>query len=434
MIVNCFSTLINKKMNNSYDIVSSSKIIVANIIKPAIDLYQQNKILFWQYIFFVLFIFSPRIHYFQIPGATSDLRFDVLTMILFGAIFVLLSLFNLRTIRFSHFSPFTWCVFAILLYISSIFILFSNNIIYALFQIFWYATMVFSFYLSRNLLLNLSLNSAINFFRVYININVVMHLSDVLNWRVFDNGRLFEATPVYDFAYGFWEQPSPFALVIGIYTVIVLTGGFKVSRIEKIMLISSLLFCESRIGTGAFFISMILASRYRLWFIGGSIILYFSVLFTGLKNYKSLSFLSLTYSELVNDPSLRVRIGNMEAMTDWWENSNNFIFGGGVLSHLEYSYQFGKPGPLDSFYLKMLSDFGFISCMLFVVLFVIIIVKNINIIKLNFYVLVAPVLFVAIYSLMNEGLTSIKSGHIVFFLMGLVYWNIILKRSSDSHY
>jgi len=176
--------------------------------------------------------------------------------------------------------------------------LFSNNIIYALFQIFWYATMVFSFYLSRNLLLNLSLNSAINFFRVYININVVMHLSDVLNWRVFDNGRLFEATPVYDFAYGFWEQPSPFALVIGIYTVIVLTGGFKVSRIEKIMLISSLLFCESRIGTGAFLISMVLASRYRLWFIGGSIILYFSVLFTGLKNYKSLSILSLDLQQV----------------------------------------------------------------------------------------------------------------------------------------
>ena len=430
MLVNFFSTLINNKVNHSYDVVSSSKIIVANIIKPAIDLYQQNKIVFWQYIFFILFIFSPRIHFFQISGSTSDLRFDIVTMILFGAIFVLLSFYNLRILRFSHFS---WCVFVILLYVSLIFVLFSNNTIYALFQIFWYATMVFSFYLSRNMLLNLSLNSALNFLRVFININVVMHLIDVLSWRVFDNGRFFEATPVYDFAYGFFEIPSPFALVIGIFAVVVLTGGYKVSKIEKIMLIITMLFCESRIGTGAFFITMIVASSYRLWFIGGAIFLYFSLLFTN-AYFKSLSFLTLTYSKLAEDVSLQVRVGNMEAMIEWWEKTNNFIFGGGVLSHLEYSSQYNKPGPLDSFYLKMLSDFGLVSCVLLVAMFVIIIIKNINNIMLNFNVLAAPVLFVAIYSVLNEGLVSIKSGHIVFFLFGIVYWNIILRNRSDSNY
>ena len=194
-----------------------------------------------------------------------------------------------------------------------------------------------------------------------------------------------------------------------------------------------MLFCESRIGTGAFFITMIIASSYRVWFIGGSIILYFSLLFTN-TYFKSLSFLTLTYSKLAEDPSFYTRFINMQAMIEWWEKSNTFIFGGGVLSHLEYSYQRGIPGPLDSFYLKMLSDFGMVSFTLLVAIFVMIIVKNLNYIKLNFNVLVAPVLFVAIYSVLNEGLVSIKSGHIVFYLFGLVYWNIILRRRCDSHY
>lgn len=430
MLVNFFSTLINKKVNHSYDVVASSKIIVANIIKPAIDLYHQNKIVFWQYIFFIVFIFSPRIHFFQIPGSTSDLRFDILTMILFGAIFILLAFSNLRAIRFPHFSC---CVFVILLYVSLIFVLFSNNAIYALFQIFWYATMVFSFYLSRNMLLNLSLNSALNFLRVFININVVMHLIDTFNWRVIGNGRIFEATPSFDLAYGFFEIPSPFALVIGIFAVVVLTGRYQVSKIEKIMLITSMLFCESRIGTGAFFITMILTSSYRLRFIGGAIFLYFSLLFTE-AYFKSLSFLTLTFSKLAEDSSLQVRIGNMDRMIDWWENSYNFIFGGGVLSHLEYSYQYNKPGPLDSFYLKMLSDFGLVSFMLFVAIFIVIIIKNLPHIKLHFNVLVAPILFVAIYSVLNEGLVSIKSGHIVFFLYGILYWSIILRKRQDPQY
>ena len=430
MLVNFFSTLINKKVNHSYDVVSSSKIIVANIIKPALDLYQQNKIVFWQYIFFILFIFSPRIHFFQISGSTSDLRFDIITMILFGAIFVLLLFSNQRIVRFSHFS---WCVFVILLYVSLIFVLLSNNTIYALFQIFWYATMLFSFYLSRNMLLNLSLNSALNFLRVFININVVMHLIDTLSWRVIGYERIFEATPVYGLAYGFFEIPSPFALVIGIFAIVVLTGGYRVSKIEKIMLIITMLFCESRIATGAFFVTMIVASSYRLWFIGGAIFLYVSLLFTD-AYLKSLSFLTLTYSKLADDPSLLVRLGNMDKMIDWWESSNNFILGGGVLSHLEYSYQRGIPGPLDSFYLKMLSDFGLVSFMLFVAMFILIIVKNLHHIKLHFNVLTAPVLFVAIYSILNEGLVSIKSGHIVFFLFGILYWNIILRKRQGSHY
>lgn len=134
------------------------------------------------------------------------------------------------------------------------------------------------------------------------------------------------------------------------------------------------------------------------------------------------------------DPSLQVRLVNMDAMIDWWEIPNNFIFGGGVLSHLEYSYQRGVSGPLDSFYLKMLSDFGFVSFILFVAIFIMIIAKNLKDIKLNFNMLTAPVLFVAIYCVLNEGLVSIKSGHIVFFLFGILYWNIILRKRHGSHY
>jgi hypothetical protein len=287
--------------------------------------------------------------------------------------------------------------------------------------------MIFSFYLAKHLLLSVPINSAFYFLRVFININALMHLIDTINWRMFGNERVFELM------YGFFEIPSPFSLTLGCYTIIILLGKYNVSRVEKIILISAVLFSESRIGTGAFFLTMILLSKYRIRFFLLAMSLYVSLLFTDVY-FKSLSFLTLTFDKITQDQSLLMRLGNMNAMIDWWDASGTMLFGGGVLSHLEYSSQFGKPGPLDSFYLKMLSDFGWVSFVLFSLLFSIIIIKNINIIRLNFSALAAPVFFVAVYSLLNEGLVSIKSGHIVFFLLGVVYWSIVFEKKNDSKY
>ena len=71
----------------------------------------------------------------------------------------------------------------------------------------------------------------------------------------------------------------------------------------------------------------------------------------------------------------------------------------------------------------MLSDFGLISFILLTLLSITLVVKNFNHIILRFSLLVPPMLFVAIYSTLNEGLVSVKSGHIVFFVIGLIYWN-----------
>jgi hypothetical protein len=282
--------------------------------------------------------------------------------------------------------------------------------------------MIFSFYLAKHLLLSVPINSAFSFLRVFININALMHLIDTINWRMFGNERVF------DLAYGFFEIPSPFSLALGCYAIIILLGKYNVSRVEKIILISAILFSESRIGTGAFFITMIIVSRYRIRFFLLAMLLYVSLLFTDVY-FKSLSFLTLTFDKITQDPSLLMRLDNMNAMIDWWDTSGTMLFGGGVLSHLEYSIQFGKEGPLDSLFLKMLSDFGLVSFILFLILIILLLIKNFNIIKLNFNEIIAPLMFVFIYSIVNEGLVSVKSGHIVFFLIGIVFWGLKMSNS-----
>ena len=107
-----------------------------------------KKEIFYQYFFFILFIFSPRIHFFQIPGSTSDLRLDIITMIFFGALYFFINFSNF--IRAKKVNV-TWLVYILLIYISIIFILVSRNSIYAIFQIFWYMTMLFAFFLSQKL-------------------------------------------------------------------------------------------------------------------------------------------------------------------------------------------------------------------------------------------------------------------------------------------
>jgi len=378
----------------------------------------------WAYptLFFVLFLYTPRIHFFQVPGSTSDLRLDIVLMMFFGFayIFANLNIFinNRRKMLF-------WYSFIILSYVSLVFILVSNNIFYAGFQIFWYMTMIFSFFLAKDLLDNFSTDKSVSFLRIFVNINALMHLTDTINWRIFGNERLWEL------AYGFFEIPSPFTLVVGGYTTFVLLRGVSISRVEKIILISAVLFSESRIGTGAFFLTMIIFSRYRVWVFFTAILLYIAQFFIN-AHLKSLSFLTLTFDKLLQDPSLLMRVGNMNAMVDWWQVSGSLWFGGGVLSHLEYSSQFGKPGPLDSFYLKMLSDFGVISFILMIFLIVFLFAKKRYLIKLNFRSIMSIIVFISIYSVLNEGLVSIKSGHIIFFLIGIAYWETVKNRKKNG--
>ena len=372
-----------------------------------------KKEIFYQYFFFILFIFSPRIHFFQIPGSTSDLRLDIITMLFFGALYFFINFSNF--IRAKKVSV-TWLVYILLIYISIIYILVSRNSIYAIFQIFWYMTMLFAFFLSQKLVINFSFEKAIYFVRIFININALMHLTDTINWRVFGNER------IGDLAYGFFEIPSPFALVLGCYTIITLMGKFRITKVEKFVLLSALLFSESRIGAGAFILTMVVLSRYKIWFMLLATFAYFSLFF--IDSYlKALSFLTLTIDKVSQDPSLLMRGDNFNAMTQWWESAQTMWLGGGVLSHMDYSIQFGKPGPLDSLYLKMLSDFGLISFILFIVVVATLLINNSHLIKLNFVEIISPIMFVAIYSLVNEGLVSVKSGHLVFFLVGLIFWS-----------
>ena len=57
----------------------------------------------------------------------------------------------------------------------------------------------------------------------------------------------------------------------------------------------------------------------------------------------------------------------------------DYLLGAGPLSYMQYSIQYGEPGPLDVFYLRLLSDFGLIPVLIIVSLFILYCLKNIKV-------------------------------------------------------
>lgn len=97
-----------------------------------------------------------------------------------------------------------------------------------------------------------------------------------------------------------------------------------------------------------------------------------------------------------------------------------FFFGGGALSFLEYSIQYGRPGHLDSFFAKILSDHGVLFTSLVLIGFVAIALQSLNR-SYRMAGTLALVIFIAGFSLVNEALSSVKSGHFAFFAIGLCF-------------
>ena len=68
--------------------------------------------------------------------------------------------------------------------------------------------------------------------------------------------------------------------------------------------------------------------------------------------------------------------------------------------------------------------------MIFLIVFLFAIKRHL--IKLNFRSIMSIIVFISIYSVLNEGLVSIKSGHIIFFLIGIAYWETVKNRKKNG--
>ncbi|WP_154715152.1 hypothetical protein [Neptuniibacter caesariensis] len=362
-------------------------------------------------VFFTLFIFTPRINFFQLSGGVSDLRLDVLSMFLFWAALIPYLCFK----KFKVTNP--WVLFFIFLWFQVALILpiTSSHPFNALGQILWYSSMIACVWLGYDAG-RIKTSSALKIVVYFSALNSLMHLSGLF---------LYHFLGIYTkhLWFGFFHVPSPFAFVVAI-GFIMMIHTWEDSAISKRIFItlfvinmSALLLSDSRVGAGAFFIALIISKINNVrWFFAVGV----AALASLLVKSKALSIFLMDFETLSADPSLGVRFSNFVRYLEWVD-LEKFFFGGGALSFLEYSIQYGRPGHLDSFYAKILSDHGFIFTGLVLLGFVAAMLQSLS---RNYRLAggLALVVFIAVFSLVNEALSSVKSGHFAFFALGLCFF------------
>ena len=357
---------------------------------------------------FILFLFTPRYNFFQLPGGVSDLRTDVLAMFAFwGPLFLFLTC---RKYVFRR--PETFLGFGFILICLPLMLVTSSSIFSAAGNALWYLSLLGCFSLGCESASKE--NRGLKFIVMFAVANAAMHLVGRALTGLLDYTTL-------NLWFGFYHVPSPYGLTVGLGVISILysrerlrIGAFEYSFLLTILL-AGLILSDSRVSLIATVIGIFLHrinSVRSLVFIASLITL--GVLVGG----KASSIFHLLDRGLVHDPSLIVRYVNFERYLEWVDPIK-FIFGGGALSFLEYSIQYGKPGHLDSLYLKILSDNGFIGFLMVCVGLAFLTCQGLK--KKNRRTALLPLLiFLIIYSVVNEGLVSVKSGHLAFFSLG--FW------------
>ncbi len=384
-------------------------------------LFRINTVSLFFFLFF-LFLYSPRISFIQIPGGTSDFRLDVLFLFF---LFAFMAINFLRSLEKDFLNVYKVIIFLIISYLLIIFI-FRGNPFYAVFQIIWYASIVYIFYFAKKIFEENRQEDLYKYLRLFIFFNTSTHLYGVL-------AEIY-GLPIYDFAqvfpkYGIFNLPYAFALIVSTFFLLVMAGIIRVSKIELLFLILSIIYSESRVSFGAFIVSSFIVAS---WNVRTLYLISFPLIFIyilTLIDLKALSILTSDLQTLISDPSLNVRLQNYFRYLEWLDVSK-LLFGGGPLSYMSFSIQYEKPGPLDVLYLRLLSDFGIVASLFFLFYLASSFIRNIKIFFQKRSAPMAIIIFFIMYSFFNEGLLVIKSGHLAMLIFAISFWNFKYKKGN----
>lgn len=324
---------------------------------------------------------------------------------------------NIKINLIKYFKFFLYAIFFIIYYIFN-----SSNLFIAIGQLLIYISFVCAFIIGINSSYDNKFNQ--RYLRKFsfvlwaiISIHLVwvfFGLDDITGAFIGGFGK--EETYIIFGRYGTTSMPYQFALYCASLFFFSL-GKSEYSLGKKIFVVLilavAMVLSDSRISLAAL----------ALTFFGKKSILFSPFLFFLLLilpvNEKMSALLNFDLSIISNDPSLAVRLINIEKYISWVDWSK-LLFGGGAQSFLEFSEQYLMPGPLDMGYLRILCEFGligffFLSWLLFISF------KGSLIFKKN-RIYYPFLFFLLIYLILNEGLFAGKSGHLVFFFLGYFFF------------
>jgi len=366
-------------------------------------------------VLFIMILYSPRIVLFRIPGISSVLRIDtVLTFILGIAGFIYMT-------RNKYPKKFFLIIIYLILALSSTKFSFSvflaSSLLYtSLFMTYIVGSKVTSYYGSKKVW---------NFIINFVAFNCIIHLFSIITGLNYNEGLVSNGGDNIHIIilgqFGVLSAPYNFVIVTGLTWLINFYITKKFFSPISLLLLVSLVFSESRSGFGIlmslFVIELLVFGKLKdKIYSSFTLIPILIFLFSGAITIKAIS--AFQNLDLFSDPSIIMRILTFQNWIDWLTIKNLF-FGGGAQMFLEFSTQYGTPGPTDILILRIFSEVGLVG---FVLISYFMIFNNIEKLKINqmtrvfYYCLIWMFLF----GFFNESMMSIKGGHYYWFLLGLL--------------
>lgn len=380
-----------------------------------------KKITFW---IFLIIICFPRVPIYGSGVSASAIRIDTIFSVILG---FLLAINYLRQKRYI--------------------LLFSLIIIFLTFQInsdvsfasFTYPFMILSLLFPFQLTRKITHEQLLSMYYL-IKATAICNIILAISFRLFSID-CFLASWVSDSdtcilgSYGFSSQPYVFASVTATSLIIYLLQAKKISILELFIYFTGLAISDSR--SIAFLLivpSLYLLSR-RSWkiFIVSIILIVLGSLLIGGKMSPE-----YTTSLGANDPSWLMRSINISNYFAWVD-AYKFFLGGGFLAFLQFSVQYGIPGPLDMLYFRVLSEVGLCG----LILFSLIICNQINQAPCNKSIipilsqraltgsLILLLLSIFIIGFFHEILLVSKTSHLLFLCIALINTQLKNMRGID---
>lgn len=362
----------------------------------------------WQFpvLFFllILLISLPSVPIASIPDLYQPVRLDFILMTVILFLFLIKSIL-LGKVKISYYLLFFFAVTS-MLYITT-----SSSLMVAVVQLIGYSSIMLSYIITMETIKKNHLNLVAKYFLCMILIQIFIHFLGVygLNYDISVGGSSYHLFGKY----GTFGMPFKFGLFCLASAFISSAFGKKQPIILSIIILA-ILTSDSRISVIALFFYLFFAMpRWTPIFFIFSI-LSITLLSSAEKFLDMLSIMSAGLTSILEEGSMVMRRVNFERYLDWVD-FEKFIFGGGALSFLEFGTGYGEPGPLDMAFLRLLTEFGLIISVIILLLQF----RLLSYMSKNNIHLFAILLAIIIYSIFNEGVMALRSGHYFFSIAAL---------------
>lgn len=347
----------------------------------------------------VLLITLPSVPIARIPGLYQPIRLDFILMtailFLFLAKSVLIGRIKITYIFLSFFFLLS------ILYFST-----SSSLVVASVQLVGYASIILSYIIISEAIDRKHSKLVAKYFLWMVLIQIFIHFLGVygVNYDIEVGGSSYHLFGKY----GTFGMPFKFGLFC-LASAFISSAFSKNQSIILILIIIAILTSDSRITMISIFLYLFLAMpRWTPIFIIISI-LSIAFLSSAGKFLSMLSIMSEGFTSILEEGSMVMRRVNFERYLDWVD-FEKFIFGGGALSFLEFGIGYGEPGPLDMAFLRLITEFGIIITFIILIFqFRLLTAMSKN--NIHFF---AILLALIVYSIFNEGIMALRSGHYFF--------------------